>query len=79
VLVQQQPQSLFSGWNDVVGWGFGVGIGRIENTAQLRVSVPPRETQCIALWAVATAGRFHAPGARTLHGMTLGVEFWCRY
>jgi hypothetical protein len=31
VLAQQQPQSLFSAWNDVVGWGFGVGIGRIEN------------------------------------------------
>jgi len=26
VLVPQQPQSLFSAWNDVAGWGFGVGI-----------------------------------------------------
>ncbi len=29
--------------------------------------------------AVATARRFHAPGASTLHGMTQGVGFWRKY
>ena len=52
VLVQQQPQSLFSAWNE---WWAGVLAQvlaelKIEDTAQLRVSVPPRETQSISLW-----------------------------
>jgi hypothetical protein len=52
VLVQQQLQSLFSAWNE---WWAGVLAQvlaelKIENTTQLRVSVPPRETPRISLW-----------------------------